>query len=106
MTKVIIRRESKYLKDRNPYFVTNASFGRPADTLILYVVKTKTGQWSKKWMVLRFNEERPVPTTVKMNKINMYYDDFTAKLNKLKKGYKIGEVILYSGTLGNKQAFD
>lgn len=100
MVKVISRSESKYFKYKNLYFDARASYNREADTIILFVFKTPTGKWSNKWSALRFNSEKLKPTTNMMDKIRFHYEDLQEKYKKeIKQGYKIAEVIHYSGKL-------
>lgn len=96
---IIKREESQYFKKYNLCFWTKARYGRKADTIILYVLKTPTGRWSKYHATLRFNSERNVKNM--MEKIKKYYDELINKTfkNEIKKNYCIGEVILYSGEL-------
>lgn len=108
MVKVVTRRESKYLKEHNPYFDARASFGREADTIILYAFQTPTGRWTHKlWQTLRFSSEKQVTPLRKMELIEEHRKDILAK-NKadIKKGYKLAEIILYSGQIGSKEAFE
>lgn len=107
MAKVLTRSESQYLREYNPYYDSRASFGREADTIILYVFKTPTGKWSHKlWQTLRFSSESPKTATQKMNLIEKHRKDIIEK-NKadIKKGYKLDEIILYSGNIGSIEAF-
>ncbi len=99
MLKIVNRNESEYFKKYNPYFDSRAKYGRDADTIILYQFVTPTGRWSKYQATLRFNSERIHKN--KIEKIEEYYNDLENKTfkNEIKKGYSIGEVILYSGNL-------
>lgn len=91
--------ESEYLKEYRPYFDTRAKYGRDADTLLLFQLKTPTGKWSKKWATLRFNSEHNVKN--KVEQIEAYKERLENEVYKqeIKKGYSIGEIILYSGAI-------
>lgn len=103
--KVIDRSESQYFKEFNPFFDTRARFGKEPDTIILYVLKTPSGKWSKYWATLRFNSERNVSEAYKMEEIEKYYNQLINRTFKseIKKGYTIAEVILYSGHIKDKE---
>ena len=99
--KVVTRAESEYFKEFNPYYDTRTRHGRPADTILLFVFRSPTGRWSKYQATLRFHGERNVSSAEKMRRMQEYIGELRTKTFKSEfaKGYTIGEIILYSGTL-------
>jgi hypothetical protein len=97
---VVSRQQSKYFKEHNPYYDTRAKHGREADTIILIVLKTPTGRWSKRIAVIRWNSERNVSDEQKRMSLAEYKTHLMQKTFKkeFNMGYVFGETILYSGT--------
>lgn len=99
MLDIVSREDSKFFKEQNPYFHTNGKHGRDADTLVVFVLTTPTGKFSKYWATIKFNADNNVKD--KMKKVEEEYTRLQERdfKEELKKGYRIGEVILYSGNL-------
>lgn len=97
--KISTYTESEFLKTHSLYFNSGATYGREADTIIVFALKTPTGRWSKYTASLRFNAERNI--TNKMERIKQEYIRLGREVfnKEIKKGYSIGEIILYSGKL-------
>jgi len=96
---IITKQQSEYFKKYNPYFWTKTEYGRDADTIILYTLKTPAGKLSKYHATLRFNSTRNVKN--KIEQAEKYLEEIKTKTFKkeLKEGYQISEIILYSGSL-------
>lgn len=96
---IITREQSEYFKKHLPYFWTKSEYGRSADTIILFTIKTPAGKFSKHHATIRFNATRNVKN--KIEQIKKYLEELKENTfrKELKKGYTISEIILYSGSL-------
>lgn len=90
---------SQFFKRYGRYFDSRASYGRAPDTIIYFAFMTPTGKWSRSiWATLRFNSEHSHPDM--MRRVVIEYNNLLYKKRAdIKRGYKIGEIVVYSGEI-------
>ena len=76
-----------------PYIVTNARYGRPADTVIFYYAYTPTGRVSKFWCAHQMNYALKDKQMRHREYLKTQRPNLTGKL----KGYRWSVPYLYSG---------
>lgn len=73
-----------------PYIVTNARYGRPADTVVFHFMYTPTGRVSKFWWALQLNYSL-------RDKQERYRRDVALWRPRARRGYRWSRPYLYSG---------
>lgn len=81
-------------KKGRPYFCTNASYGRPADSIVIWFAYTPTGKVSKYWHALRLNADYYGELTD--DELEWIISTKKICFPKLKKGYTWSEPYRYS----------
>ena len=76
------------------YFCTNASYARPADTIVFWFAYTPTGRVSKWWQTMRFNAD--YYGEISDSRLSKLISKKKINFPKLKKGYTWSEPYRYS----------